>query len=86
MYFHFVFQLINDVLKKSAQSHHAVGHEVAGLVTEVGSAVSSVQVGDKVTGKGTVIIIILLMPPLRCLEFKLPHRVRKRRVNSISVL
>ena len=44
-------QVLSDVYKKCPRSRYIVGYEVAGIVTQAGSGVSNVNIGDSVIGK-----------------------------------
>lgn len=46
-------QVLSDVYKKCPRSRYIVGYEVAGIVTQTGSGVSNVAIGDSVVGKFT---------------------------------
>lgn len=44
--------------KKCPRSRYIVGYEVAGIVTQTGSGVSNVAIGDSVVGKFTYRVIL----------------------------
>lgn len=46
-----MFQVITEVFKKNSRLQYPVGHGVSGIVTVVGSNVTSVKVGQEVVGK-----------------------------------
>lgn len=46
-----LIQVLSDVYKKCPRSRYIVGYEVAGIVTQTGSGVSNVAIGDSVVGK-----------------------------------
>jgi D-arabinose 1-dehydrogenase-like Zn-dependent alcohol dehydrogenase len=43
-------KVLSSLFKKAPRSQHPVGHEVAGIVTHIGDAVSSLKPGDDVVG------------------------------------
>ncbi|XP_064628750.1 quinone oxidoreductase-like protein 1 [Lineus longissimus] len=57
-------KVLSSLFKKAPRSQHPVGHEVAGIVTHVGEAVTSLKTGDDVVG-----ILPLDSPYPGCADF-----------------
>ena len=51
IFFYHVLQALGELFKKNPREKYIVGHDIAGLVVEVGEGVSNVQVGDSVIGQ-----------------------------------
>lgn len=51
IFFYHVLQALGELFKKNPREKYIVGHDIAGLVVEVGEGVSNVQVGDTVIGQ-----------------------------------